>query len=215
MSKARPFRNLPEGFKDLLLNNLVFKHVSSPDGLYDTKFRDITGSLYLPNLHAQQAYRLRLPYAPEIYADIPIETIYQVLVPYADNNSTARENSFMWKYGDRVYVRLVLKPLYWTNPPSLDIQINIYNEQRAREEARSSNDGLFYSMTRGSSTGEWVTFPTRKSVVTIQKLYRGKLGRRRADQAREEYYRPGGRGYLAARNNFAAQAAAQAAARRL
>jgi hypothetical protein len=40
-------------------------------------------------------------------------------------------------------------------------------------------------------------------------------GRRRADQAREEYFRPGGRGYLAARNAFYAKAAAAQAARRL
>jgi hypothetical protein len=121
---------------------------------------------------------------------------------------------FVWRYGDRVFLRLELQHSLFVERPALNIVVHIYTEQEAKEEAGRSNDGLFYGVTREAPyTGQWASFPTRKHAVAIQKAYRGMKGRRKADQAREEYFRPGGRGYLAARNRFYAGAAAMAANR--
>lgn len=54
-----------------------------------------------------------------------------------------------------------------------------------------------------------------RAASKIKAAYRGMRNRRRADAAREVYYRPGGRGYRAARTSFYATAAATNAARRL
>jgi hypothetical protein len=129
---------------------------------------------------------------------------------------------FMWRYGNEVFLQLELEPVIAADRSrSFNIIMYIYNEEEARQHASRSDNGrsgTFYRTTPDEmqryAPGKWVSFPTRNNyAVTIQKAFRGMKGRRRADQAREEYYRPGGRGYLAAMNGFAARAANRAAKR--
>jgi hypothetical protein len=128
--------------------------------------------------------------------------------------------SFAWKHGPQLFLQLEFKHVKdVSGRPAFDIIMYIYNEQEAVQHARRTDDGLFYRISlhewKNRLDGQVVSFPTRERyAVTIQKAYRGRLGRRKADQAREEYYRPGGRGYLAASNSFYAAAAASSAAHR-
>jgi hypothetical protein len=196
---GKPFKVMPAVYEGLRVKNLIYKHA-----------RNSTTRTVAINARWGDMVWLRPDVAPVRMNTPPvsIDDIYRMLSYF-----THFAGEFVWNHGNKIYTQVEFKRVIQPQLSHVfDIIMHIFTEREAKAKSLSLDDGLYYSITRGRVTGEWVTFPTQKSVVTIQKLYRGKLGRRRANQAREEYYRPGGRGYLAARNDFAARVANRAAA---
>jgi hypothetical protein len=189
---GKPFDPLPEQFRGLRPKHAIFKHARDNTASRVTMTR-------FDNLTKLVAMAVSVP-AMSL-------AIYPAMLFLA--------GEFTWAHGNVVYLQLELKHAKHLGRPAFNIIMHIFNEQEAREKAGRTDDGVFYRTSRqdwqSRRVGDWASFPTRKHAIAIQKAYRGKLARRKADRLREEYYRPGGRGYLAARNRFYAGAAVMAA----
>lgn len=185
---GKPFYNVPSLYKRMLRPaTITYNHVAKNEKKVEPLYRDLTFGR-------------------------TIHDFYHQLVE--------EEENYVYKHFVVVWLQVEFKH----RMNRFDIVLHIYSsESEARDASQQSDDGTFYYMPKpGLPISRWdiAKFQTlskgRSHYATqIQKQYRARLGRKKADQARHEYYRPGGRGYQAARNSFLATAAATEAAKRL
>lgn len=197
---ARPFDRVP---RELRLPTHVYVHLHTRPGRYRFDFK---------------RYAVARPIPQSV---VTIEDLYLYILREMDSSAYA------WRLGDdgdQIHLRLEVQ--YNPREHTKTLRLHVYTEALARKNALKdaqdgsdgSDDGSEYYRVRrrGGAIAEsgFVRFPTRtNAALTIQKAYRGFKGRRLADEARDAYYRPGARGYLAAERNFYTRAAQGAASR--